>query len=171
MATVTRKLFYIAIIIQITVFNLHIKTYGIQDIDMIIYEKPGFKYGDIKEYELSYGSITSDKVKNIIKEDNYNAIMDMKNKLKDFFKFPFKYFSNIFKNFFSGKMNKTVRFISSNLRNVMPSAKVNLSGHIHSDDNATTTEVTEATTVTEINITPTKFSPTWYLKPQHYFSF
>lgn len=164
MTAVTRQLFYTAFIIHIIYFFI-VSTYGIQD--------PEFEYSDIMEYTMSWpdGNTIKDKIKNIINEDNYKAIMHMKNKLMNFFEFPFKYFAKIFKKLFSRKKNKTVRFISSNSRNVMPSAKVNLSDHIHSDDNTTTTEVTEATTVTEINITPPKFSPTWCLKPQHYFSF
>lgn len=63
------------------------------DIDMIIQRKN-------KECAENLLGNSKDKIKNIIKKEDYHAIMDMKNKLKDFFEFPFKYFKSMFKKLF-----------------------------------------------------------------------
>lgn len=174
MVTVSQQIFYTPFIIQN--FLLTSMAYDIQtDIDMTM-NKKRIEPWNIKENEenliVQYSTI--DKIKNIFNKLDYEAIMDMKNKLMDFFEFPFKY------------LNKTFHIFTDNKK----SGLKNLSDRIRGDNNASSTEVTkvievniEVTKVTEVNTEvtkvtevnkvaeicsmPPKFLPTWCLIPQH----
>lgn len=101
-----------------------------------------------------------DKIKNIIKEPNYEAIMYMMNKFKEFFEYPFKYFINLHNNGLADTKKSAVRFAFKNMSNVMPSQKGNLSDYILGDQNTSSTQVPEVIEMTDICSIALMFPPT-----------
>lgn len=184
MPIITLKIFYTTFIFQNIISSLAYDIHA--DIEATMKKIYGSEPTDLKQDKENFAVAytISEKIKNFIKEPNYEAIMALKDKLKEFFEFPFKYFSNIFKNLFNpGKKKSAVRLFASNFSTVVPSENRNLRARIlivRTTTTTTTTTITTTTTTTEENEVyklneicsmSSGFPPAWCLKPQHYFRF